>query len=52
VSEAAFSPLFRNALSRLREAISPDLRKRMQGKSCFNFVARDRQSSGKKPVDG
>lgn len=27
------------ARSDLREAISPELHKRMQGKSCFNFVA-------------
>lgn len=28
-------PLY--ALPRLREKVSPDLQKRMQGKSCFNF---------------
>lgn len=29
------------AQSALQDAISPALRKRMQGKSCFNFVAVD-----------
>jgi hypothetical protein len=29
------------AFADLREKISPDLKKRMQGKSCFNFTAPD-----------
>ena len=29
------------AFAGLREKISPDLKKRMQGKSCFNFTAPD-----------
>jgi hypothetical protein len=32
-------PVYANAA--LREALSPSLRKRMQGKSCFNFTAID-----------
>jgi hypothetical protein len=40
------------ALSASQDAISPALRKRMQGKSCFNFVAVDEPRPGRPAIFG